>query len=82
MDAKKDWAHRAKVYFKAELKRREITYEDLAIRLTAMGIPETEGSITVKINRGMFPAWFFLASLTAIGCPFVRLEDIWPENTL
>jgi Domain of unknown function (DUF6471) len=76
VDAKDEWSSRAKLFFKAELKRREVTYEGLAQRLTAMGIPETEGSVTVKINRGTFPAWFFLASLTAIGCPIVRVEDL------
>jgi hypothetical protein len=55
---------------------REITYVDLARRLTDMGIRETEGSITVKINRGTFPVWFFLAALKAIGCPQMRLEDV------
>jgi hypothetical protein len=29
-----------------------------------------------KISRGTFPATFFLAALTAIGCETVALEDI------
>jgi hypothetical protein len=36
----------------------------------------TEGSITVKINRGSVSAWYFLAALNAIGGPQVRLEDV------
>jgi hypothetical protein len=73
---KDEWTRRAKNFIKAELKRREITYDDLARRLTDMGIRETEGSITVKINRGTFPVWFFIAALKAIGCPQMRLEDV------
>jgi|SRR5580700_7510468 uncharacterized protein DUF6471 len=70
------WATRSKRFLQAELKRRGITYAGLAELMTENGLPETEGSITVKINRGGFPTWFFLAALNAIGCPQVRLEDV------
>jgi hypothetical protein len=40
-----------------------------------MGIKETEASITMKVNRGAFPTWFFFASMKTIGCPLIRLED-------
>ena len=73
---KDEWTRRAKLFIKAELKRREITYNDLARKLTDMGIKETEGSITVKINRGTFHMWFFIVELKAIGCPKMRLEDV------
>ncbi|KAA1057069.1 DUF6471 domain-containing protein [Azospirillum argentinense] len=76
MEAKEEWASRAKRFLKAELKRRDVTYEELARRLTAMGIEETEGSITVKVNRGTFPTWFFLASMQAIGCFVVKVDDV------
>ncbi|HEY0833644.1 MAG TPA: DUF6471 domain-containing protein [Azospirillum sp.] len=76
MDSKDDWSGRSKRFFKAELKRRDVTYEELARRLTEMGIEESEGSVAMKINRGAFPTWFFLASMKAIGCPAVRVEDL------
>ena len=69
------WAGRAKRYLKAELKRAGVGYAELARRLTDMGLPETEGSITVKINRGAFPAWFLTASMEAIGASSLRLSD-------
>jgi hypothetical protein len=28
---------------------------------------ETKGSVTVKVNRGAFPAWFLFAAMKAIG---------------
>jgi hypothetical protein len=62
-----DFADRAKRYLKAELKRAGVGYKELAERLTAMGLPESEGSITVKINRGAFPAWFLIAAMQAVG---------------
>ena len=69
-----EWATLAKRLLKSELKRAGVGYADLAARLTEMGLPETEGSITVKINRGAFPAWFLFAAMRAIGVGTLRLE--------
>jgi hypothetical protein len=69
-----EYADRAKRYLKAELKRADVSYAELARRLTEMGLPESEGSITVKVNRGGFPAWFLIASLEAIGVSTLRLQ--------
>lgn len=49
-----EYADRTKRYLKGELKRAGVSYAELAQRLTEKGLPETEGSITVKINRGGF----------------------------
>ena len=69
------YADRAKRYLKVELKRAGISYGELARRLAERGLPDTEGSITVKINRGAFPAWFLIASMEAIGATSLRLSD-------
>ncbi len=71
-----DWGERAKRFVKAELKRADVTYEDLATRLTEMGMPETKASVSNKISRGGFPASFFLAAMKAIGRDVVRLDDV------
>jgi hypothetical protein len=39
-----------------------------------MGMPETEGSVTVKINRGAFPAWLLLIVMHAIVAHALRVE--------
>jgi Domain of unknown function (DUF6471) len=70
------WAERAKRFFKAELKRADVTYDDLADRLSKIGLTETRASIANKISRGTFSAAFLLASLKAIGCQNVRVEDL------
>ncbi len=72
----REWADRARRFLKAELKRADVSYQDLAKKLKKHGLEETEASIANKLSRGTFPATFFLASLTAIGCETVRLEDI------
>lgn len=70
-----DWAERAKGLLKAELKRRNVGYRELAEKLTAMGTPETERNIANKISRGGFTAAFFLQCLAAIGCQSLRMEE-------
>lgn len=71
----KDWAETAKALLKAELKRRNVGYRELAEKLTTMGIPETERNIANKISRGGFTAAFFLQCLEAIGCTVLRLGE-------
>ena len=70
-----DWAERAKGLLKAELKRRNVGYRELADKLTADGTPESERNLANKISRGGFTAAFFLQCLTVIGCQSLRLED-------
>jgi hypothetical protein len=41
-----------------------------------LGIEETKGSVTVKVNRGSFPTWFFFAAMKAIGRENVNLGDV------
>jgi len=68
----KAWQDRVKGLLKAELKRRNVGYRELAEKLTALGIPETELNIKNKLSRGGFTAVFFVQCLTAIGC--LRLD--------
>ena len=70
------WEDRAKRFLKAELKRADVSYRELAERLEKHGLKETEASIANKLSRGTFAATFFLASLAAIGCQSVPIEDI------
>jgi hypothetical protein len=70
------WEDRAKRYLKAELKRADVGYRELAERLKKHGLEETEASVTNKLSRGTFPATFMLAALVAIGAETVKLEDI------
>jgi len=70
-----DWTARAKNLLKSELKRRGVSYRELAEKLTAMGIPESERNIANKISRGGFTAAFLLQCLAAVDAQTVRLDD-------
>ena len=66
---------RAKNLLKAELKRRGVTYAQLAEKLTAMGVAENEKNLNNKISRGGFTAAFLLQCLVAVGCLNFRLDE-------
>lgn len=72
----REWADRARRFVKAELKRAEVSYAELARRLKEHGLEETEASITAKLNRGTFAAIFFLATMRAIGREQINVADI------
>src|SRR5215210_7586979 len=72
----RQWADRVRRYVKAELKREEVSYAELARRLKDQGLEETESSITAKLNRGTFAATFFIAVMTAIEKQYVTIKDI------
>ena len=69
-----EWADKAKRYLRGEMARAGVRNAELAKRLTDMGLPETEASVQVKINRGAFPAWFMIAALTAVASHTLRLD--------
>jgi len=70
-----DWDAKVKGLLKAELKRREITYLQLAEKLATIGIAETPGNIANKISRGKFTAVFLMQCLEVIGCQTIRLDE-------
>jgi hypothetical protein len=69
-------AERVSRFVKAELKRADLTYDELAERLKEHGLSETRNSITAKLRRGTFPATFLLAVMSAIGRDSVNLGDV------
>jgi hypothetical protein len=69
-------AERAARFLKAELKRADVTYDELAERLKQHGLSETRNSIAAKLKRGTFPATFLLAVLAALEAEGLRLEDL------
>lgn len=70
-----EYEARAKNLLKGELKRKAVTYAQLAEKLGAMGIHETERNLANKISRGGFTAAFLLQCLTAIGTSALRLDE-------
>jgi uncharacterized protein CbrC (UPF0167 family) len=77
MAGKLTWEDRASRYLKAELKRADVTYEELAEKLAKHGFKsETKASIANKLARGTYAATFLFACLAAVGVEGLRLEDV------
>jgi len=70
-----EYETKAKNLLKAELKRRGVSYAQLADRLAAIGVQENERNLNNKISRGGFTAAFLLQCMTAIGAHTVRLHE-------
>jgi hypothetical protein len=69
-------AERAARFLKAEMKRADVTYEELAKRLKDHGLNETRDSIASKLKRGTFAATFLLGCLAALEKRGLTLEEI------
>lgn len=65
---------KAKNLLKGELKRRGVTYAQLAEKLAAIGIRETDRNLNNKISRGGFTAAFMIQCLEVIGCKTLHLD--------
>lgn len=68
-----EYEARAKNTLKAELKRRGVTYAQLAERLAEKGVQENERNLNNKISRGGFSAAFMILCLESIGCTDFRI---------
>jgi len=71
----RDWQAHVKGILKAELKRKDISYKELADKLHAVGVKENDANIRTKISRGGFTAVFFIQCLEAIGCRTLHLSN-------
>jgi hypothetical protein len=68
-----EWRSQAKGILKAELKRRNVSYQQLASRLAEIGVHDTPANIANKISRGGFTAVFMVQCMEAVECQMVRI---------
>lgn len=68
-----EYETKAKNLLKAELKRKGVTYAQLAEKLAAIGVHETERNLNNKISRGGFSAAFMLQCLDVIGASSIHV---------
>lgn len=70
-----DYSEVARNVLKAELRRRGISYADLADLLTKAGSPENDKNLNNKIVRGGFSAAFLMQCFDVIGAKAIQLAD-------
>jgi len=64
------------LFLEAEIKRTDISDEELAARLKDQGINKSAASLANKLAKGTFPITFFLACPDALELEGIRLEDM------
>ncbi|MGZ8401742.1 MAG: DUF6471 domain-containing protein [Rhodoplanes sp.] len=69
-----DWQAQVKGLLKAKLKRRDLSYVDLAEKLAGIGVRDNQRNISDKIARGTFTAVFFVQCMEAIGVKVIHLD--------
>lgn len=70
----------AKSILKAELARKDISYQRLAELMASKGWKLTKASLDNKMCRGSFSADFFLDALKVIGCQGVGIYQSGTET--
>ena len=69
-----DWYQIARNVLRAELVRQGVSYRQLAVLLSQLGIQETERSIASKLSRGSFSFAFYLQCMRALGRTDFRVD--------
>ena len=68
------WEKRVSTLIKVELTKQQLTYGQLAEKLQAIGVPESEPNIRNKLARGTFSAMFLVQCFEALGAEAVFLK--------
>jgi hypothetical protein len=71
-----EWNKLASNILKAELKRKNISYDQLVVLLEKIGVKETRASLLNKFSRGSFQFSFFLQCAAAIELPLLHLDNL------
>lgn len=69
-----DWNTKASGILKSIIARRNITYHELSLKLNAIGVKETQSSISNKISRGTFGFAFLLQCMEALNINEIRIN--------
>ena len=73
--SEQEWHDLVKGMIKGEMKRRNLTYDQLAEKLEAIGVHADVRNLRNKVSRGGFSAVFFVQCLRAIGCKTLNLVE-------
>lgn len=72
---KNEWAVKAARRLKAELKIANVSYAELAGRLSLVGFPHTAAGVAQKLNGRDFAVSFLFAVCEVVGLKLLRIDD-------
>lgn len=73
-DVDKEYQVKAKALIKSQMALQSLNFDDLAVKLSELGVEESAKNLSNKIGRGSFSAGFFLQCLGALGVEELRLR--------
>ena len=73
------WAKHAKSIVRAEMVRRDLTYQDLEALLADIGVEKSAGNLATRIGSGAFGVQLFLQVMVAMGVRGVDLRQLIEE---
>jgi hypothetical protein len=73
--SEQEWHDLVKGILRSEMTRRNVTYDQLAEKLEAIGVRADVRNLRNKVARGGFSAVFFVQCLRAIGARTVQIVD-------
>ena len=71
------WEVRARNLVRGEIKKRGLSYDELVVRLAALGIDEDRQNLSNKVQRGRFSAVFLFQVMHALE---MKSIDLWWEE--
>lgn len=75
MPTEDEYGERAKRLLRAAMVRQGVSYDALAERLTALGVPDTSANLRNKFSRGKFTAAFLLAVCDALKLSSLAINE-------
>jgi hypothetical protein len=73
------WYSVATKILRAEMAKRNLTYEEMVNNLREMGVDINVGNLRVRVSQGAFSAALLIQCLRAMGVKNLLLEDSYFE---
>lgn len=74
------WYSIATKILRAEMAKRNLTYEELAKNLRQIGVEMNVGNLRARISQGAFSAALLIQCLRAMGLKNLLIEDSYFEE--
>ncbi len=80
MTERTEWEKKAANLLKAEMIKKDLSYDGLKQALESIGVHKTTPNLNKTINLGKFPFAFFLQCAKAIGLRNLRLDELFSDE--
>ncbi|WP_417276217.1 DUF6471 domain-containing protein [Castellaniella sp.] len=71
-----------KTLIRSAMRRRNVTFKELSVRLAGLGIQASENTLIQKVRRAEFPAHFLVVCLRVLEVDHVDLQRLDIARTI